>query len=62
MIAILSKEKSPKCGGNMGIEDDPLYGRYKNCLQCGYDIAVERKNNKDWQSLWKQCDEKVPAC
>lgn len=34
------RQRCPKCGGNVYMEDD-RYGLYKHCIQCGYDYDVE---------------------
>jgi DNA-directed RNA polymerase subunit M/transcription elongation factor TFIIS len=38
--AMLFLKSCPRCQGDMHVNDD-LYGRYKECLQCGYMRDIE---------------------
>ncbi len=37
---MLFLKSCPRCQGDMHVNDD-LYGRYKECLQCGYMRDIE---------------------
>jgi len=37
---MLTHKHCPKCGGNIYLSSD-YYGRYEQCLQCGYTCDLE---------------------
>jgi acetyl-CoA carboxylase beta subunit len=47
---MLTRKKCPKCGGNIYSGND-YYGKYEQCLQCGYtcdlDLAGDRQKLAD---------------
>jgi ribosomal protein S27AE len=37
---MLTQKQCPRCGGNIYLSSD-YYGRYEQCLQCGYTCDLE---------------------
>jgi ribosomal protein S27AE len=49
---MLTHKQCPKCGGNIYLSAD-YYGRYEQCLQCGYtcDLDVAEEHQKQAAQL-----------
>jgi len=57
--SMLTHKQCPKCGGNIYVSAD-YYGRYEQCLQCGYTCDLDAAD--DHQKQAAQVNEKaVPA-
>jgi ribosomal protein S27AE len=56
---MLTHKQCPKCGGNIYLSAD-YYGRYEQCLQCGYTCDLDASNDHQKQAV--QVNEKaIPA-
>jgi DNA-directed RNA polymerase subunit M/transcription elongation factor TFIIS len=46
---MLTHKQCPKCGGNIYLSAD-YYGRYEQCLQCGYTCDLENIDERKVKS------------
>lgn len=46
---MLTHKQCPKCGGNIYLSTD-YYGRYEQCLQCGYSMDLDAHDDSKKQS------------
>ncbi len=46
---MLTRKQCPKCGGNIYLSTD-YYGRYEQCLQCGYTYDLDAIDNLQKQT------------
>jgi hypothetical protein len=53
---MLTHKQCPKCGGNIYLSTD-YYGRYEQCLQCGYTCDLETVS--ELQKKTAQLKEKI---
>lgn len=47
---MLTRKQCPKCGGNIYLSND-YYGRYEQCLQCGYTCDLDSIDGIKKQAL-----------
>lgn len=57
---MLTHKQCPKCGGNIYLSAD-YYGRYEQCLQCGYTFDIDSTAEDRQKQAAQRKEKSVPV-
>jgi ribosomal protein S27AE len=57
---MLTHKQCPKCGGNIYLSAD-YYGRYEQCLQCGYTCDIDSTAEERQKQTSQRKEKSIPV-